>query len=86
MTAAELDELEWLHALWANPDRSLDPARLGEVMHALPALIAKVRAAEALAVACDRVRLDYDGRDLAYIKGGDEMERAADAYRKAGAP
>lgn len=75
MTAAELDELERLLAK-ATPEARANARLVAAMRSALPALIAKVRAAEELAGVVD----DYGGRCIP------EIGAAWYAYRKTGQP
>lgn len=78
MTPAELDELER-----RMNSEALEDEDSHVLLAAIPALIAKVRAAEELATRVDRALYDF-GDD--YPGRLDPVSDALDAYRKAGQP
>lgn len=77
MSPAELDELERMHTEFDAPVRGLMMTEYIALMAAVPRLIAKLRAADALADALDETA------DLELDKHR-HIRRRLDAFRKAG--
>jgi len=70
-----------------TPEARANARLVAAMRSALPALIAKVRAAEELADAADGIGLDWsDSLDVPRVRGEAALLQALDAYRKTGQP